>query len=66
MKSKGSSLIRRGKKVNMSKKMSMNIYLSTIILKSKMNKQNKNSLIDTENILTVARWEEGGEVNEKT
>ena len=60
MKSKGSSLIRRRKKVNMSKKMSMNIYLSTITLKSKMNKQNKNSLIDTENILTVARWEEGG------
>ena len=30
-----------------------------------MNKQNRNRLIDTENILTVARWEGGWGMGEK-
>ena len=43
----------------MNKKMAINTYLSTTESKKKtkqMHKQNRNRLIDTENILTVARW----------
>ena len=38
--------------------MAINTYLS-IIESKKQNKQNRNRIIDTENVLMVARWEEG-------
>ena len=42
----------------MNNKMVINKYLSTIeSKKTKMNKQNKNKLIDIENTFTVAQWE---------
>ena len=44
-------------------KMTRNIYLSTIEYK-KQKRQNRNRLIDTKNILTVARWEELGGTGE--
>ena len=34
-------------------------------LKSKINKQNRNKLTDTENILMIARWERIGGLGEK-
>ena len=39
-------------------KMAVDTYLSTIEPKNKMKKQNRNRIIDTENILMVARWED--------
>ena len=41
----------------MSNKMAINTYLSIIESKKQNNKKNRNRLIDTENILMVARWE---------
>ena len=40
----------------MNNEMAINTYLSTID-SIKLNKQNRNRIIDTENILMVARWE---------
>ena len=43
---------------NMNNKMAMNTYLSTTESKKK-DKQNRNRITDTENILMVAHWEGG-------
>ena len=52
----------------MNNKMTINTYLSTIESKqqSKQKKQNKNILIDTENILTVVRCDGVGRIDEKS
>ena len=45
---------------NLNNKMAIYTYVSTIeSKKTKANKQNRNRIIDTENILIVARWEDG-------
>ena len=56
-------LLKKEEEINLNK-MSINTYLSTIESKNKTeakqtkkpNKQKTNRLIDTENILTVAKW----------
>ena len=52
----------------MNNTMTINTYLSTIESKqqSKQKKQNKNTLIDTENILTVVRCDGVGRMDEKS
>ena len=50
----------------MNNEIAINTYQSKLNLKNKINKQNRNTLIDTENILTVVRWEGGvGGMGEK-
>ena len=39
--------------------MARNTYLSTIESKKKINKQNRNRIIETENVLTVAKSKRG-------
>ena len=46
----------------MNNKIGTNIFLPTIEFKNKINKRNRNRIIDTENILMVVRWE-GGHVD---
>ena len=43
--------------------MAINVYL--LSLKNKINNQSRNRIIDTENVLIVARWEEGWGIGEK-
>ena len=41
----------------MNNKMAINTYLSIIESKKLTNKKNRDRMVDTETILTVARWE---------
>ena len=45
--------------IKINNKMALNTYLTTIKSKKQNKQENRNRFTDTENILTVARWERG-------